>query len=188
MACTAKCIALALISIIVSLASPLAQAQMTRAQVVASNLQNPWAVAFLPDGRFLVTERPGRLRVSFMFDTINTSTVHIRAGRLRVLGVGSLKLSKIMPGVAPIAETIPGFEAVTWIGLLAPAGTPKDITLRMQREIEKIVQQPDIQERLSASGAEPIASTPEQFGAYLSSEVVKWARVVKQAKIPQIQQ
>ena len=73
-------------------------------------------------------------------------------------------------------------------GLLAPAGTPKDITLRMQREIEKIVQQPDIQERLSASGAEPIASTPEQFGAYLSSEVVKWARVVKQAKIPQIQQ
>jgi len=127
-------------------------------------------------------------QISFMFDTINTSTAHIRAGRLRVLGVGSLKPSKIMPGVAPIAETISGFEAVTWIGLLAPAGTPKDITLRMQREIEKIVQQSDIQERLSASGAEPIASTPEQFGAYLISEVVKWARVVKQAKIPQIQQ
>ncbi|MBL0141677.1 MAG: tripartite tricarboxylate transporter substrate binding protein [Betaproteobacteria bacterium] len=126
-------------------------------------------------------------QLSFMFDTINTSTGHVRAGKLRVLGVGTLKRSKIMPDVAPIADTIPGFEAVTWIGLLAPAGTPKEIINRMQHEIERIVHLPEVQERLLASGAEPIASTPEQFGAYLSAEVAKWARVVKQAKIPPVQ-
>lgn len=126
-------------------------------------------------------------QLSFMFDTINTSTGHVKAGRLRVLGVGTPKRSKIMPDVAPIADTIPGFEAVTWIGLLAPAGTPKEIVARMHREIEKIVQMPEVQERLSASGAEPVASTPEQFGAYLGSEVAKWGRVVKQAKIPPVQ-
>lgn len=126
-------------------------------------------------------------QLSFMFDTINTSTGHVKAGKLRVLGVGTTKRSKIMPDVAPIADTIPGFEAVTWIGLLAPAGTPKEIVARMHREIEKIVQLPEVQERLSASGAEPVASTPEQFGAYLSAEVAKWGRVVKQAKIPPVQ-
>ena len=126
-------------------------------------------------------------QLSFMFDTINTSTGHVKAGRLRVLGVGTPKRSKIMPDVAPIADTIPGFEAVTWIGLLAPAGTPKEIVARMHREIEKIVQLPEVQERLSASGAEPVASTPEQFGAYLGAEVAKWGRVVKQAKIPPVQ-
>ena len=126
-------------------------------------------------------------QLSFMFDTINTSTGHVKAGRLRVLGVGTTKRSKIMPDVAPIADTVPGFEAVTWIGLLAPAGTPKEIVARMHREIEKIVQLPEVQERLSASGAEPVASTPEQFGAYLSAEVAKWGRVVKQAKIPPVQ-
>ena len=94
------------------------------------------------------------------------------------------------PAVKHVDEVIfcyPGFEAVTWIGLLAPAGTPKEIVARMHREIEKIVQMPEVQERLSASGAEPVASTPEQFGAYLSAEVAKWGRVVKQAKIPPVQ-
>jgi tripartite-type tricarboxylate transporter receptor subunit TctC len=126
-------------------------------------------------------------QLSFMFDTINTSTQYVKTGRLRVLGVGTTKRSKIMPEVAPIADTVQGFEAVTWIGLLAPAGTPKEIVSRMQREIEKIVNLPEIQERLSASGAEPVASTPEQFGAYIASEVAKWDRVVKQAKIPPVQ-
>jgi len=126
-------------------------------------------------------------QLSFTFDTINTSTQYVKTGRLRVLGVGTTKRSKILPDVAPIADTVPGFEAVTWIGLLAPAGTPKEIVARMQREIEKIVNLPEIQERLSASGAEPVASTPEQFGAYIASEVAKWDRVVKQAKIPAVQ-
>jgi tripartite-type tricarboxylate transporter receptor subunit TctC len=126
-------------------------------------------------------------QIAFMFDTINTSTQYIKSGRLRVLGVGTTKRSKIMPEVAPIADTIPGFEAATWVGLLAPAGTPREIVERMQREIEKVVHQPEVQERLSVSGAEPVASTPEQFGGYLVSEIRKWDRVVKQANIPPVQ-
>ena len=126
-------------------------------------------------------------QISFMFDPINTSAPQIQAGRLRVLGIGSLKPSKIMPGLAPIADTFPGFEAATWIGLLAPAGTPKEIVSRMHREVEKVVRLPDIQERLSASGAEPVASTPDQFGAYMAGEVAKWGRLVKQAGIPPVQ-
>ncbi|HYC37071.1 MAG TPA: tripartite tricarboxylate transporter substrate binding protein [Usitatibacter sp.] len=126
-------------------------------------------------------------QLTFMFDTINTSTQHIKAGRLRALGVGTVKRSKLMPDVAPIADKLPGFEAATWIGLLAPAGTPKEIVNRMQQEVAKALNSPDVQEKLSASGAEPVGSTPEQFGAYVASEIQKWERVVKQAKVPPVQ-
>ena len=126
-------------------------------------------------------------QLSFMFDTINTSNQHIKAGKLRALGVGTTKRSTLMPEVAPIAETLQGFEAATWVGLLAPAGTPKEIVARMQQEIAKVVRSPEVQEKFSASGAEPVANTPEQFGAYIAAEVAKWERVVRQAKIPPVQ-
>ena len=125
--------------------------------------------------------------IAFMFDTINTSNQHIKAGRLRALGVGTTKRSTLMPEVAPISETLPGFEAATWVGLLAPAGTPKEIVERMQQEIAKVVRSPEVQAKFSASGAEPVGNTPDEFGAYLAAEVAKWERVVKQAKIPQVQ-
>ena len=126
-------------------------------------------------------------QLAFMFDTINTSTQHIKGGKLRALGVGTTKRSTLLPDVPPIADTLPGFEAATWVGLLAPAGTPKEIVNRMQQEIEKVLRSPEVQERLAASGAEPVGSTPEQFGAYIAAEVQKWDRVVKQAKIPPVQ-
>ena len=126
-------------------------------------------------------------QLAFMFDTINTSTGHIKGGKLRALGVGTTKRSQLMPEVPPIADTLPGFEAATWVGLLAPAGTPREIITRMQQEIAKVVHSPEVQDKLSASGAEPVANTPEQFGAYIAAEVRKWERVVKQAKIPPVQ-
>ena len=103
------------------------------------------------------------------------------------LGVGTLKRSALMPEVPSIADTVPGFEAATWVGLLAPAGTPKEIVNRLQQEVAKVLQLPEVREKLSASGAEPVGNTPEQFGAYVASEVAKWDRVVKQAKIPPVQ-
>jgi tripartite-type tricarboxylate transporter receptor subunit TctC len=126
-------------------------------------------------------------QLAFMFDTINTSTQHIKAGKLRALGVGTVKRSTLLPEVAPIADSMPGFEAATWVGLLAPAGTPREIVLRMQQEIAKVLAAPDVQEKLAASGAEPVGNSPEQFGAYVAAEVQKWDRVVKQAKIPPVQ-
>ncbi len=126
-------------------------------------------------------------QLAFMFDTVNTSQQHIKAGKLRALGVGTLKRSALMPEVPSIADTMSGFEAATWVGLLAPAGTSKDIVNRMQQEMAKVLRSPDVQEKLSASGAEPVGNTPEQFGAYVAAEVAKWDRVVKQAKIPPVQ-
>ncbi len=125
-------------------------------------------------------------QISFMFDTVNTATRYIPA-RLRAVGIGTAKRSTLIPDVPPIADTLPGFEAVTWVGLLAPAGTPREIVSRMHAEIAKVVAAPDVRERFSTSGAEPVASTPEHFGAYLAAEVKQWERVVKQAKIPPVQ-
>lgn len=142
-------------------------------------------VPYKGSGPALVDLLGGQL--SFMFDTINTSQQHIKAGKLRALGVGTQKPSTLMPEVAPIANTLPGFEAATWVGLLAPAGTPKEIVDRMQQEIAKVVRSPEVREKLSASGAEPVANPPEEFGAYVGAEVAKWGRVVRQAKIPPVQ-
>jgi len=125
-------------------------------------------------------------QISFMFDTVNTSTRYIPA-RLRAIGIGTAKRSTLIPDVPPIADTLPGFEAVTWVGLLAPAGTPTAIVSRMHAEIAKVVAAPDVRERFSTSGAEPVASTPAHFAAYLAAEVKQWAAVVKQAKIPPVE-
>ena len=125
-------------------------------------------------------------QISFMFDTVNTSTRYIPA-RLRAIGIGTAKRSTLIPDVPPIADTLPGFEAVTWVGLLAPAGTPGAIVSRMHAEIAKVVAAPDVRERFSTSGAEPVASTPAHFAAYLAAEVKQWAGVVKQAKIPPVE-
>ena len=126
-------------------------------------------------------------QISFMFDTVNTSAQHIKGGKLRALGVGTTKRSALIPDVPPIADTLAGFEAATWVGLLAPAGTSKDVVTRMHAELAKVVRSPEVQEKFSASGAEPVANTPEQFGAYVAAEVRKWERVVKQANIPPVQ-
>jgi len=126
-------------------------------------------------------------QLNFMFDPINTAAPQIRGGKLRALGVGTTRRTKLMPDVPPISDTLRGFEATTWVGLLAPAGTPKEIVSRMQQEVEKVLRSPEVQERLSLSGAEPVGNSPEQFGAYIAAEIQKWERVVKQAKIPPVQ-
>ena len=126
-------------------------------------------------------------QIAFMFDTVNTSAQHIKGGKLRALGVGTAQRSALVPEVPPIADTLAGFEAATWVGLLAPAGTPKDIVARTQSELAKIVRSPEVREKLSATGAEPVGNAPEAFGTYVAAEVQKWERVVKQAKIPPVQ-
>jgi tripartite-type tricarboxylate transporter receptor subunit TctC len=125
--------------------------------------------------------------LSFMFDAINTSLEHIKAGNLRPLAVSTLRRSPIAPDLPTISESgVPGYESSTWIGVLAPAGTPKEIVTRLNNEIVKILNLPDIRGRLSKQGAEPVGSTPEQFDAFVKAQIAKWAKVIKDAGIPRV--
>ena len=109
--------------------------------------------------------------ISFMFDAINTSLPHMKAGRLRALGIGTLKPSRVAPELPTISsQGLPGLRSNTWIGVLAPAGTPREIVHQLNAEIVNVLKMRDIQERLSSQGAEPVGSSPEQFDAFLRSE------------------
>ncbi|MBI4190482.1 MAG: tripartite tricarboxylate transporter substrate binding protein [Betaproteobacteria bacterium] len=107
---------------------------------------------------------------------------YIRSGRLRALAVSTAKRDIAMPELPTIAEAgLSGFEATNPTGVLAPVATPREIVAKLQQEIARIVNMPDIRERLLGLGAEPVGSTPEQFGEYIRTEIAKWAKVVKAA-------
>jgi tripartite-type tricarboxylate transporter receptor subunit TctC len=108
----------------------------------------------------------------------------IRDGRMRALGVTSLKRSPIVPAVPTIAESgVPGFESIQWYGLLAPAGTPRDIVAKLNEAVVRAVREPAIRKRFADDGVEPAGSTPEAFAAVIRDDIAKWHRVVKQAGI-----
>jgi tripartite-type tricarboxylate transporter receptor subunit TctC len=110
---------------------------------------------------------------------------HIKAGRLRALGVSSSTRAPAMPDVPTIAEAgVPGYEFSSWFGLFAPAGTPREVIARLQQEAAKAMAQPEVRERLPAMGNEAVGSTPEQFTVKYQSDIAKYASVVKAAGIP----
>ena len=118
--------------------------------------------------------------VSLIFGGIAQSAPLIKAGKLRAIAVSGLRRSTVMADVPTVAESgVPGFEAGSWYGLLAPAATPKAIVDRLNREVVRIVQLPDVRERLTAEAFDIPLDTPEQFAAYIKADVVKWAKVVK---------
>jgi len=118
--------------------------------------------------------------VPVMTPSILTGLPHAKAGRLRALGVTSAKRAGGAPEIPTIAEAgVPGYDAVQWFGILAPAGTPRPVIDRVHRDSVRVLQSADIKERLQADGADPVASTPEEFAAFLRSETTKWAKVVK---------
>jgi tripartite-type tricarboxylate transporter receptor subunit TctC len=121
-------------------------------------------------------------RVEMMFDNIITSLPHIKEGRLRPLAVTSLTRSKLMPDLPTMTEAgLPGQEVSGWLGLVAPAGTPNEIVVKLSREIARIVRQPDVQAKIV--GTDVVGSTPEEFGAFMRSETAKWGQLVKKANI-----
>jgi tripartite-type tricarboxylate transporter receptor subunit TctC len=122
--------------------------------------------------------------VALMTPTIISALGYVRGGRLRALGVTSAKRAAGAPEIPTIAEAgVPGYEATQWFGVLAPAGTPRDIVNLIQSEIGRVLQQPDMKTRLSTDGAEPVGSTPDEFAAFIRIETVKWAKVVKDAGV-----
>jgi len=113
-----------------------------------------------------------------------TAAQHLRNGRLRALGVTSAKRAAGLPDVPSISEAgLPGYEAIQWYALFAPAGTPREAVTRMQAESARALQAADMRERLAADGAEPGGSRPEEFAAFVKAEIDKWSRVVRTAKL-----
>lgn len=119
-------------------------------------------------------------QVQLMFANTLSVLPHVRSGRLRALAISSSKRSAAAPELPTVAESgTPGFDVSTWFGMFVPSGTPKDIIGRLNGEVRKIVQMADVRERLISQGADPIGLTPEEFRAYVRSELVKWEKVVK---------
>ena len=118
-----------------------------------------------------------------MFSNLVPALPMIRGGRLRPLGVTSTRGSSILPEVPPMAATLAGFDVEQLYGLAAPAGTPCDIVRRLNGEVAKAVQSPDVRAKLVADGSEPLLSTPEEFEKRLIAEIAKWSKVIKAAGI-----
>ncbi|MBX3661164.1 MAG: tripartite tricarboxylate transporter substrate binding protein [Burkholderiales bacterium] len=110
-------------------------------------------------------------------------TPHIKSGKVRGLAVTSAKRSALLPELPTIGETLKGYSASGWYGLLAPAGTPRPVITRLHAEAVKALRAPDVVEKLSGQGAEPVASSPEEFTAFIRSETEKWANLVKAANM-----
>jgi tripartite-type tricarboxylate transporter receptor subunit TctC len=119
-------------------------------------------------------------QVQIMFDNLPSALPHIKAGKLRAIAVTSTKRAPALPDLPTIAESgVPGFEASSWFGVLAPAGTPREVVLRINAEANKALQAGDMKEKLLGQGAEAVGNSPEFFADYIKSETVKWAKVVK---------
>lgn len=119
-------------------------------------------------------------QVPVIFDGVPQSLPYIKAGRLRPLGVTTAKRSPALPDVPTIAEAgLPGYEATAWFGIVAPAGTPKEIIGKLNTQIVGILSAPEMRARLTAQGADAAGNTPEEFAAFIKSEMVKWAKVIQ---------
>ena len=123
-------------------------------------------------------------RVQIMFDAAPSLIAHIRSGRLRVLAAASAERNRLLPEVPTFGELgYPKVAVSLWYGLLAPAGTPKPIVEKLNREVAKALGSPDVREKLLAQGAEPMPGTPQAFASFMQDEMAKWAPVVKQAGV-----
>lgn len=121
--------------------------------------------------------------VDMAFDNIPTVAQQASAGKVKALAVTSLDRAPLLPDVPPMAEFLPGFEATSWHGLFAPAGTPPEIVEKLSVEIQKIMHDPEMQAKFQGMGAKPIGSTPEEFAQFITVERDKWATVIKDANI-----
>jgi tripartite-type tricarboxylate transporter receptor subunit TctC len=123
--------------------------------------------------------------VQLLMSTLLPPLPHLKTGRLRALGVTSTRRVSSLPDLPTIAEGgVPGYEMIGWYGIVAPAGTPPAIVAKLQTDISAVLLAPDTRERLAAEGGEAVGSKPEEFGAFIKSEIAKFGKVVKAAKIP----
>ena len=123
-------------------------------------------------------------QIQLMFSDAPSVMPHIKAGKLRALAVANAQPSELLPGVPTISEAgVPGFEAYSWAGFVAPAGTPKDIVAKLSADIGRVLALPEVKQRLLEAGAEARPTTSDEFGRILNAELAKWGKVVKAANI-----
>ena len=118
-------------------------------------------------------------QVQLSMPNVLTALPQIKGGKLRALGVTGGKRAASLPNIPAIAESVPGYEVIQWYGVLAPAGTAREIVNKLQQEMARILVLPDVKERLAADGADAVGSRPDEFAAYIRSELAKWSKVVK---------
>jgi len=122
-------------------------------------------------------------QVSLTCDSLVQALPYIRAGRLKALAVLGAKRTPLLPDVPTVAETVPGFELTNWFGLVVPVGTPPDRIAKLYADVAKALPQKEVGEKFTEMGADPVGSTPEEFGAFMKAESAKWARLIKEANI-----
>lgn len=136
------------------------------------------AVNYKGTGQALGAVMSGEVQMFIMSPLI--AVPQVQAGKLRAIGVTGLKRSPVLPDVPTIAETLPGFENITWHSVMVPAKTPKPIVAKLSKELMRIIRQPDVRERFSTVGLDAVGSTPEELAALIKKEVVMYANLVKQ--------
>jgi tripartite-type tricarboxylate transporter receptor subunit TctC len=123
-------------------------------------------------------------QIQLYFATMPAAMPHVKSGKLAPLAVTSARRSLALPDLPTIAEAgVPAYEASTWYGVLAPAHTPSAAVARLHREIVRVLADAALHERLADQGFEPVGNSPEEFGAYIKSEILKWGKVVRDAGI-----
>ena len=122
-------------------------------------------------------------QVELMFDNLITAMPHVRAGKLRLLGVGGARRVAAFPDVPSIAERLPGFHSETWMALVAPPGTSPDLTARLSAAVAKAVREPDFERLLTDMQADPVGNTPREMAEVVRQETERWSRVIREARI-----
>ena len=123
-------------------------------------------------------------QVEMMFDAVTVMNEHVKAGKVRAIATSGSARSAVMPDVPTLAEAgVPGYDAVIWLGLMAPKGTPAAIVNRLNEAVSKIVSQPELQQAWAKQGATPLVMNPQAFDKYVRADVAKWAKVIKAANI-----
>lgn len=121
--------------------------------------------------------------VTLLFDTLSNTLVHAQSGKLRLLASTGSSRVAAMPSLPTIGETLPGYDAMTWFGILGPAAMPRAVVVRVNGDVAKVLQVNEVRASLAAQGFEPAAGTPEAFAAQIQADLSKWARLVAEAKI-----
>ncbi len=122
-------------------------------------------------------------KVDVLFDSLVTGMPHVKDGKLRALGVTSLKRTALAPDLPAVAETLPGFESVTWFGVYGPKGLPADLVGKVNQAVNSALAEPEVKDRFARLGAEPTGGTPQAFAAMVRADTAKWKKIIAERKI-----